>query len=73
MKTCSACGATTPLEAFHRDRTKPDGHRAQCQSCVRAAQLARDTALADARKAAEHEAYKASLRDRFGNRDWWAR
>jgi hypothetical protein len=37
-----------------------------------AGQMARDTARADTRKAEEHEAYKAWLRDPFGNRGWWA-
>ena len=45
-KTCTKCGATKPLSDFHRDRTKPDGHRARCKACFLAAQAARRRRLA---------------------------
>ena len=33
VKTCSTCGESKPLSQFTRDRSKPDGHRAQCKAC----------------------------------------
>jgi hypothetical protein len=58
VKTCTRCGEAKPPEDFHRDATKPDGHRAMCGSCVRAAQSARDSA----RIAAEHQERSAMNR-----------
>jgi hypothetical protein len=43
-KTCSRCGEEKDLRLFHRDSSKPDGHRAMCVDCVRTAQNARDHA-----------------------------
>lgn len=33
MKKCSACGDWKDLNEFHKDKSKPDGHRYQCKSC----------------------------------------
>jgi hypothetical protein len=57
-KTCSRCGQSKPLEAFHRDHTKPSGRRAQCGDCVREAQSARDSV----RIAAQHRQREARNR-----------
>lgn len=32
-KTCSGCGDSKPLDAFSRDRSKPDGRATRCKSC----------------------------------------
>jgi hypothetical protein len=42
-KVCSRCDQEKPVEAFHRDTTKPDGHRAMRGDCARRAQNARDS------------------------------
>ena len=34
MKTCTKCGETKPLDAFHRNRSKADGREAQCRECT---------------------------------------
>jgi hypothetical protein len=37
MKTfprkCTVCGAMTPEEGFHRDRSQPSGRKARCKAC----------------------------------------
>jgi hypothetical protein len=35
MKTCSMCGQTKPLEAFHRGKS-PDGRQVWCKPCRKA-------------------------------------
>lgn len=34
MKTCTKCGETKPLDAFHRDRSRADGRVRRCRECV---------------------------------------
>ncbi len=41
MKRCSACRAVKPLEAFHIDRSHPDGRNYRCAICATAWQRAR--------------------------------
>ncbi len=33
-QTCSVCGIEKPLSEFHRDTSKPTGHRSRCKDCV---------------------------------------
>lgn len=33
LKTCSKCGANKPLNAFNRDKKRPDGHDSKCKDC----------------------------------------
>lgn len=33
MKTCTKCGILQPLDNYHKDKTAPDGHVAQCRAC----------------------------------------
>ena len=47
-KTCSKCGETMPLAAFHSDPRKHDGHKATCKDCWR--KHYRDTARAKAKQ-----------------------
>ena len=35
-KRCRMCARVLPIEAFHNDRTYPDGHKARCKECLRA-------------------------------------
>src|SRR5262245_41819246 len=35
-KRCRLCGATKPIDYFHRDRTKRDGHDTRCKECLNA-------------------------------------
>jgi HNH endonuclease len=35
MKTCYICRLSQPLENFHKDTSRPDGHRYQCKTCLR--------------------------------------
>lgn len=37
MKRCSKCGATKPLEDFHRETKGKDGRAAACRDCKNAA------------------------------------
>jgi hypothetical protein len=38
VKTCTGpCGALLPLEAYHRDRSRPDGRTSRCAGCRNAA------------------------------------
>ena len=32
-RECSACGAITPEEGFHRDRSQPSGRKSRCRAC----------------------------------------
>lgn len=41
MRTCNVCGESLPLEAFHRDRTKPEGRDYTCRPCTRRQQQRR--------------------------------
>lgn len=34
MKTCTKCGETKPLDAFHRDKSVPDGRTYNCKVCA---------------------------------------
>lgn len=36
LKRCTKCGVEQPLDDFYRQRARPDGHREQCKTCVRA-------------------------------------
>jgi hypothetical protein len=36
MKRCPNCGTTKPLSAFHRDKTKANGHVSRCKDCSNA-------------------------------------
>ena len=33
MKICSKCREEKPLTAFYKDRSRPDGYKAQCKTC----------------------------------------
>src|SRR4051794_14851573 len=33
LKRCSMCGASKPLDQFHRNRTRPDGLQNACKPC----------------------------------------
>jgi hypothetical protein len=33
MKQCSRCQSLKPIDDFHRDRSRPDGHRSECGEC----------------------------------------
>ena len=33
-KYCTRCGETKPLNEYHKDRSKRDGHCAYCKPCV---------------------------------------
>lgn len=35
-KSCATCRVTKPLDSFHRDKNRKDGHRFKCKACVRA-------------------------------------
>ena len=37
-KTCTKCGETKSLDAFHRDKTRAGGRRPYCKECVRESQ-----------------------------------
>lgn len=34
MKSCSKCGESKPLDAFHRDKSARDGHCSRCKECA---------------------------------------
>lgn len=34
MKRCARCGNSKPLEEFHRDKNRKDGHYAYCKVCT---------------------------------------
>lgn len=36
-KRCRVCARVLPFEAFHNDRSYPDGHKARCKECLRSA------------------------------------
>ncbi|ODR06427.1 hypothetical protein BHQ21_11600 [Mycobacterium sherrisii] len=65
MKTCTKCGETKPLDAFHRDQRKPDGRQAQCKNCRNAGTAAYQRAYRTANAEAISErdrAYRAANR-----------
>ena len=33
-KTCTRCGASKPLESFHRRRASKDGRQSMCKDCM---------------------------------------
>lgn len=35
MKTCRLCGEDKPLEQYHRNRIRKDGHGDRCKSCCK--------------------------------------
>lgn len=39
MKRCTKCGVEQELEAFARNRTKPDGRQGHCKKCFKAMHL----------------------------------
>lgn len=34
-KVCKKCETNKPIEAYHKDRSAKDGHRAYCKDCVK--------------------------------------
>jgi hypothetical protein len=40
-KTCRVCGETKPLSEYHKDRTRGDGYKARCASCMSRRNLSR--------------------------------
>lgn len=63
-KVCSKCGESKPLDAFHKQKSKKDGHRSHCKECRRARYQGRRQEVLQARK--EHHArpgYKAQKRE----------
>jgi hypothetical protein len=60
MKTfprkCSACGAMTPEDGFHRDRSQPSGRKARCKACHCKAVSAYNDAVRRPRRLAALEA-----------------
>jgi hypothetical protein len=34
-KACTKCRVVKPIEDFHQDRTRPDGHMSRCAACCR--------------------------------------
>ena len=34
-KTCTKCGDTKPLDEYHKNKSRKDGHHAYCKECVR--------------------------------------
>lgn len=36
MKTCTKCGVSKPLSAYHKDRSKKDGLHPKCKDCHKA-------------------------------------
>lgn len=43
MKTCVRCHRDLALNAFHRDRSRPDGHFPWCRECCKAWKAANDS------------------------------
>ena len=35
MKTCTKCGESKPIDHFHRNKNKKDGHTYKCKECAR--------------------------------------
>src|SRR5690625_4875960 len=65
MKTCTKCGQTKPIDAYHRDRQKRDGRTPLCRECVKAYNAAyrkENREEIRARKAAYYRANREKLR-----------
>lgn len=64
MKTfprkCSACGAMTPEDGFHRDRSQPSGRKARCKACHCSDVSAYNDAVRRPRRLAALEAERAA-------------
>ena len=77
MKRCSCCGAEKPLDAFRKDRQKPDGYTYKCRDCYKTQYRnspelqSRARARAAARRAANPEAVRAVTRESV--RKWRAK
>jgi len=56
-KRCRKCGATKPVDAFGRDRSRPDGRFPWCLECKRAWESARREANIDAERARGRASY----------------
>src|SRR5678809_410105 len=48
-KRCPKCRKVKSIEAFHRDRSRPDGHEQYCRTCVQ-----RKGEYIEGRRAREH-------------------
>lgn len=62
-KVCSKCGQRKPLGAFHKQKSKKDGHRSRCKECRRARYQGRRQEVLQARKEYQaRPAYEAQKR-----------
>lgn len=65
-KACTRCGVTKPLEAFYKDRSRPDGRNSQCGDCVmerHRARVAKESPeKREARRKADRERQKEKRR-----------
>jgi hypothetical protein len=59
-RKCSVCGAMTPEEGFHRDRSQPSGRRARCKACHCIAVSAYNDAVRRPRRLAALEVERAA-------------
>lgn len=60
-KRCNACGHIKPLDDFHRNSERPDGHLAQCKECR--GRFGRADSHKHARAVSEDVAPRDTLRD----------
>ena len=74
LKTCSRCGQTKPLDAFHRNKSRRDGRAVRCKECTRDYDRNRYSANRDRVRASQikykygmtTDEYAAKLREQGG-------
>jgi hypothetical protein len=64
---CKRCDTTKPLDDFHIDRTRPNGHVFYCKPCLLERHYAyRDSKVDEYRAQRRRASYKHLLRTKFG-------
>ena len=59
-KECSKCFVDRPLSEFYKDKSKPDGHRPDCKTCLMSYQLG-------------HKVEKSQYNKKYNNLNPWKR
>ena len=62
-RKCPGCGALTPEEGFHRDRSQPSGRKSRCRVCHSRAVKVYHDAVRKPRRLARLEAERAAERE----------
>lgn len=67
-KACTRCGKPQPLSAYHKQASKPDGHKSYCKACCSEINAARYADMPVEQRRAYRRAYYQENKDAFKRR-----